>query len=83
MLGIEHGRFDFRAALRDLTCPALIFAGDRDLVMPRDFSDDIVGHMPHAEHHVLENAGHLLEHDAPEAFFAPIRQFRTENSHAA
>ena len=31
---------------------------------------------------VLENAGHLLEHDAYNALFAHIRHLITENPHA-
>lgn len=79
----EHGRLDYRKALSDLTCPTLILAGARDPIMPRIFSDEIAAHMPTAQYHVLENAGHLLEHDASDAFFAHIRHFITENSHAA
>lgn len=71
MPGIEHGRFDVRAALCDLTCPALTLADDRDPIMPRVFFDGIAHHMPHTQHHVLENADHLLEHDAPDVFSLP------------
>lgn len=79
----EHGRLDYRSALTTLTCPAMILVGDRDPIMPRAFSDEIAAHLPHAQYHVLENAAHLLEHDAPDAFFTHLRQFITENSHAA
>lgn len=79
----EHGRLDYRPALGPLTCPSMVLAGDCDPIMPRAFSDEIVHHMPGAQYHVLENAGHLLEHDAPKAFFGHIRQFITEYSHAA
>jgi pimeloyl-ACP methyl ester carboxylesterase len=79
----EHGRMDYRTSLGTLTCPALILAGDRDPVMPREFSKQIAALMPHARYHVLENAGHLLEHDAHDAFFRHMRQFISEYSHAA
>lgn len=79
----EHGHLDFRDALGPLACPALILVGDRDPIMPRAFSDVIAAHLPQAAYHVLENAGHLLEHDAHDIFFAHIRHFITENSHAA
>lgn len=79
----EQGRFDFRDGLGTLACPAMVLVGDRDPIMPRAFSDVIAAHLPHAGYHVLENAGHLLEHDAHDAFFAHMRQFITESSHAA
>lgn len=79
----EHGRLDFRAGLETLTCPAMVLVGDRDPIMPRAFADQIAAHLPQAQYHVLENAGHLLEHDASGAFFSHMRQFITEMSHAA
>lgn len=79
----EHGAFDFRPHIAALTCPTLIMVGDRDPIMPQVFSDEIAQHMPQAAYHVLENAGHMLNHDAEQAFYAHMRQFISENAHAA
>lgn len=79
----EHGQLDFRAKLTRLTCPTLVLAGNRDPIMPHVFSEEITRHIPGAQYHLLENAGHLLEHDASEAYFRHVRNFITEYSHAA
>lgn len=77
----EMGRFDFRAALNRLTCPALILSGDRDPMMPVPFSDVLLTSLGNARatHHTLPDAGHLLEYDQPEVFFAHLRRFISED----
>mmetsp|Transcript_27666 Transcript_27666/g.51413 ORF Transcript_27666/g.51413 Transcript_27666/m.51413 type:complete len:286 (-) Transcript_27666:889-1746(-) len=79
----EHGRLDFRTALGTLRCPAMVLVGDRDPIMPRAFSEVIAAHLPDPQYHVLDNAGHLLEHDASGAFFSHVRHFIMEIPHAA
>ncbi|MGJ8616277.1 MAG: alpha/beta fold hydrolase [Sulfitobacter sp.] len=78
----EMGRFDFRDKLKVVTCPTLILSGSHDPMMPVPFSDRLLTSLGNARatHHTLENAGHLLNHDQQDAFFAHLRHFIQENS---
>ena len=73
----EMGRFDFRTALAQVTCPTLVLSGDRDPMMPVPFSDTIAASLTNAEvtHITLENAGHMLETDQRVAFLDHLRSF--------
>lgn len=79
----EQGRFDFRADLATLSCPALVIAGDRDPIMPHIFSAQIAQHVPHASYHLLKNAGHTVDADARAELYTLMRGFIEEVSHAA
>lgn len=81
----EMGRFDFRAALARVPCPALVISGARDPIMPAAFSGVIAAHLAHTETslHCLPDCGHMPQFDAPDAFFALLRDFITRTtSHA-
>ncbi len=78
----EMGRFDFREALGNVTCPTLVLSGDQDPIMPIAFSETLLaclGNAPVTDH-TLQRAGHLLNHDQPDAFFAHLRHFISENT---
>ena len=77
----EMGRFDFRAALSEVTCPTLIISGDKDPMMPVPFSEVLhtsLGNAP-VTHHTLNNAGHMISSDQPDVFFDLMRAFIKEN----
>ncbi|MFH9423075.1 alpha/beta fold hydrolase [Streptomyces sp. NPDC017529] len=48
------------------TVPALVLAGDRDLITPSDHSDTIAGLLPAAESRCEAGAGHLVMLERPE-----------------
>ena len=73
----EMGRFDFRAALREVTCPTLVLSGEHDPIMPAVFGAEIAQFLPNARYECL-NAAHMLEHDASKAFMGHLRQFIME-----
>lgn len=73
----EQGRFDFRKDLAKVTCPALVLSGQYDPIMPKQFGEEIARCLPNATYNCL-NSAHLLEHDAPEAFFEIMQTFLTE-----
>ncbi len=77
----EMGRFDFRAALSRITCPTLVLSGSHDPMMPPVFGETIAAHLGNApvSHHTVEGAGHMIEKDQPDAFFALLRTFIMEN----
>jgi proline iminopeptidase len=75
--GNEHGRMDFRAALRDVRCPVLVLAGELDPVTPVPFSETIAACLP--PHLVrferFAGCGHGVVPDDPERVFAVLRAF--------
>jgi len=75
----EMGRFDYRAALAQVTCPALVVSGADDPIMPPVFSEVIAAHLVAADAslHCLDQTGHMPQFDAPDAFFALLRTFVT------
>lgn len=79
----EHGAFDFRPGLAKVTCPALVVSGRQDPIMPHPFGAEIARHLTNADYHVLDNAGHTVDFDAAEAFYALMRGFIRKVSYAA
>ncbi|MCB1341171.1 MAG: alpha/beta fold hydrolase [Pseudooceanicola sp.] len=71
------GQMDFRAALARVTCPVLVLSGRRDPVMPHAFAEIIAASLTAAPvtSHVFEDAAHMPDIDAPDAFFALLRTF--------
>ncbi|NRB04063.1 MAG: alpha/beta hydrolase [Rhodobacteraceae bacterium] len=78
----EQGKFDFRAGLSQVSCPALVLAGDTDPIMPAAFSEALHDALPNSSYTCFENAGHMLQKDQPEAFFAALRSFINAQSDA-
>ena len=73
----EQGRMDYRADLSGIRCPVLVLAGDRDPIMPVEFSETIAaclpGHLVRFER--FAGCGHGVVPDAPERAFQVIREF--------
>ena len=68
---------DYRAMLPSITAPTLVVIGERDMVAPLILSQEIANGIPGARLEVVENAGHVTNADAPEAFNALLREFLT------
>ncbi|MGD1881081.1 MAG: alpha/beta fold hydrolase [Paracoccaceae bacterium] len=79
----EQGRFDFREALAKVTCPTLVINGTDDPIMPMVFSETLAASLPNAQHHIIENAAHMLPQDQPTVFFSRLETFIKEVSDAA
>ncbi|WP_344569988.1 alpha/beta hydrolase [Streptomyces axinellae] len=60
----EHEKTGALAAFGEL--PALVLAGDRDLLTPSEHSERIAGALPDAAFVILEATGHLLMLERPE-----------------
>lgn len=73
----ESRRFDFRAALNAITCPALVLSGgDGDLTTPPDGARELErGIGSHCELEIFPDAKHGAFRDEPEAFGAALRRF--------
>ena len=66
---------DFRASLASLTCPAVLLAGEHDLVPPEDVRAAAAA-MPNARFLLVAGAGHWLTRDAPVEVTAELIKLR-------
>lgn len=64
----------------DIRVPLLLIVGALDRVTPPPLVREIGAHVPHAQLHVVERAGHLPNIEAPEAFDRVLRDFLISNS---
>lgn len=62
------------SALTQPACPTQVLMGGRDLLIPPDHIKAVLGHLPH---HVIEDAGHSIHWDAPEAVVRHLMDFAT------
>lgn len=61
----------------------LVMAGDKDLLIPRSHSDDIVASLPGAEYVVVRDAGHLLPLEHPELVDTYLAELLAEAAEVA
>ncbi len=62
-------------ALRRLTCPVLIIAGEEDRVVPRSYQERLRRAIPHAEFVRIPGAGHASNVEAPDAVNRAVLAF--------
>lgn len=68
-------RFDIMDRVESIRVPALVISGDRDLVTPVKYGDFLADRIQRATHTVMENTGHMMALEQPEAFVECIREF--------
>lgn len=68
-------RFDARAQLGVIRCPALVVMGERDRTVPRAAGELLARTIPGAQKLVLTDSGHASPMDQPEAFNAAVLRF--------
>ncbi len=75
----EHGRFDFHADLRNITCPTLVVGGAHDPIVPISLIEATARSLPPhlVQFERLEECGHEIHGDAPERVFPLLRNFIT------
>lgn len=69
---IAHDALDRLHGIRQ---PTGIVVGDLDVVTPLYFSEELKRHIPQAELHVLQGAGHFVFLEKQEIFFQTVRGF--------
>jgi pimeloyl-ACP methyl ester carboxylesterase len=70
--------FDRREALKAITVPTLLIAGEEDRNAPLRTMERMVTAMPRAAIEVLRGVGHMAPLEAPEAFAQAVRYFIEE-----
>ncbi len=68
-------RPDQQKTMRRAVLPTLIIAGAQDTLVPRRRQEFVAGLMPHATLVVVEDAGHLVPLEQPEAVTAALESF--------
>lgn len=68
-------KLDITADLHRIAAPALIAAGELDLLKPRRYSEIIIGEIPDAEFAVIPQAGHAAMWERPGIFNSLILGF--------
>jgi 3-oxoadipate enol-lactonase len=71
---------DALARLSALTCPTLITVGEDDVLVPPRFSRELADHIPHAELHIVGEAGHMWCWEKPAEFNALALDFIAKHS---
>lgn len=71
-------RFDVRARLGEIACPALVVAGAHDRTVPLACKLELAGGLPGAQLEVLAESGHATPLDAAPAFNDLVRGFLRE-----
>lgn len=66
---------DYRPMLAGIDVPSLVVHGERDMIAPRELSEEIARGIPGARLETVANAGHVTNADAPEAFDNLLRMF--------
>ena len=73
----EGHRFDFRPRLTNISCPTLVLAGALDPVSTMADAEDMVASLPaqHVRFERFAECGHGVHRDAPDQYFALLREF--------
>lgn len=67
------GRADHRALLADLPMPVRILVGRQDRVTPPALSEALAQHIPHAQLEIIDDSGHMLPREKPQAVARVLR----------
>ena len=71
---------DMAARLGEITCPTLILQGAIDAVLPPESVEYLASQVEGSQLVFLEDAGHLIDTDQPEAWLKIIRDFISQGS---
>jgi 3-oxoadipate enol-lactonase len=81
--GIAHaqlaiaGRRDFSAKLREIETPALVVAGEKDLVAPLEEAGIVAANFRQGRLEVVEDAGHMVSWERPKSVNAALEKWMT------
>ena len=67
--------FDWWAALRSITCPALVLRGEHSTILDRDVAERMGKELPNGRFVEIPRAVHTLHEDNPDAVVAALKDF--------
>ncbi|NBX68615.1 MAG: alpha/beta hydrolase [Proteobacteria bacterium] len=71
----DYTRFEGKKHLEEITCPALVITGDKDIITPKPVQDEIVATLKQGEMHVVPEGSHNTHTDFPAEVNETIDQF--------
>lgn len=72
---IACSQFNAAGSLHEITCAALVIAGDSDRMIPPESSEALARALPHSVFHTIENAGHFFHVERTAQVTPLIRAF--------
>lgn len=70
--------FDLMAEVARIHYPALVLSGSADRLTPPKYGDYLAREIPGAEHRILQDCGHMMAVEKPEAFVSIVTKFLEE-----
>ena len=74
LAGLRRDGYDWRPQMRALSVPTLVLHGEED-ALPISAAAEWAALLPHAQHVVIPNSGHMPFWEAPEPFFSLVDSF--------
>jgi pimeloyl-ACP methyl ester carboxylesterase len=71
----DHISADWRDVVPTVQVPVLVATGRRSAIFPWKSGEWMAQHLPHGEHQVFEDSGHLPFYEEPELFHQRLRAF--------
>jgi pimeloyl-ACP methyl ester carboxylesterase len=68
-------RFDIMDSLRSISLSTLVVSGTADQLTPVKYGDYLCKNIPAAEHHIIQDAGHMMAVEKPENFTRIVTEF--------
>ncbi|THB69931.1 MAG: alpha/beta hydrolase [Gammaproteobacteria bacterium] len=65
----------FTHRLKEIDCPTLLIAGEKDVIKPPSFSELMVRNIPGSQMRVLKDAGHALINERPQELGKMVKDF--------
>ena len=72
---VEFPTLDLRAELRSITAPTLVVVGDDDMIAGPVCADAILCELPNGRLVTIQDSGHFVYIEQPEAFRAALTDF--------
>ena len=61
--------------LKEIACPVLVVAGDRDFPIVTEHASLVASRIPHARFQLIRDVGHMLSLEVPARFSGLLRDF--------
>ncbi len=71
----DYTRFDGKGYLKQIECPALVIAGDKDVITPTPVQEEMAASLAEAEMHFIPEGSHNTHIDFPEEVNGKIEMF--------
>lgn len=68
-------RVDRTFLLQQLEIPTLIIAGDKDRIIPKSQSQEMINYLPEGQSIILESCGHMAMYEKPKELYQGLIQF--------